>query len=231
MYDSKVLRRIRKCLALSTSNNPHEAGAALRQAKALMSKHGISEMDVTLDSIEAAVPDMNFTAAKMPRYSSALTATVANAMGVGVTLVYRDNKKGKKVMVPLFHGFDADAEIAAYAYEVLHRQMMEDRKEMLKTLDGYSPAVKTKQANYFCEGWVVAVHKKVQEFATQIPPHRAEVLDEWQRIAFNKTVTPKTRQRKISFESAMAVAQGMEKGEQAQIHRATGTDQKHAMIE
>ena len=42
----KILDKIKKCLALSSSSNEHEAAIALRQAQKLMELHGISDIDV-----------------------------------------------------------------------------------------------------------------------------------------------------------------------------------------
>lgn len=42
----KVLDKIKKCLALGKSSNANEAATALRQAQALMRKHGITELDI-----------------------------------------------------------------------------------------------------------------------------------------------------------------------------------------
>lgn len=45
MSREELLRKIRACLRLSTSANEHEAAAALRQARALMEKHGVSHAE------------------------------------------------------------------------------------------------------------------------------------------------------------------------------------------
>ncbi len=47
--DPKILGKIKKCLALSSSDNPHEAAAAMRQAHALMAAHGVSAEQITMD--------------------------------------------------------------------------------------------------------------------------------------------------------------------------------------
>ena len=52
--NSAILCKIKKCLALSASSNPHEAAAALRQAHALMNKHGVSAHEVTMADIGEA---------------------------------------------------------------------------------------------------------------------------------------------------------------------------------
>lgn len=58
--DPKTLSKIKKCLALSSSDNPHEAAAAMRQAKALMDKHGVSANHITMSEIgEATAKERN----------------------------------------------------------------------------------------------------------------------------------------------------------------------------
>ena len=42
----KILDKIKKCLALASSANEHEAAAALRQAQKLMQAHGLTDQDV-----------------------------------------------------------------------------------------------------------------------------------------------------------------------------------------
>jgi hypothetical protein len=55
MLDDRVLGKIKKCLALSASSNPHEAEVALRQAHALMAKHGVSSHEITMSDVEFLV--------------------------------------------------------------------------------------------------------------------------------------------------------------------------------
>ena len=75
--DPKILGKIKKCLALSGSSNPNEAATALRQAHALMAKHGVSTHEITMaDKLKAmgvrpGVPDF-----RLPRRSGCWTGLV-----------------------------------------------------------------------------------------------------------------------------------------------------------
>lgn len=51
MDRNKALDKIKKCLRLATSANPNEAAAAMRQAQALMRKHGIGQDDVSMADV------------------------------------------------------------------------------------------------------------------------------------------------------------------------------------
>ena len=52
MKNEKVLEKIKKCLRLAKSSNPHEAAAAMRQAQKLMEKYNLTERDVDLTDVE-----------------------------------------------------------------------------------------------------------------------------------------------------------------------------------
>lgn len=46
MDREKILDKIKKCMALGSSPNEHEAAAAMRQAQKLMERHGITEAEI-----------------------------------------------------------------------------------------------------------------------------------------------------------------------------------------
>ena len=52
MEHEKIIDKIKKCLALSNSDNPHEAAAGLRQAQKLMQMHGLNELDIELSDVQ-----------------------------------------------------------------------------------------------------------------------------------------------------------------------------------
>jgi len=51
MDHSKALDKIKKLLRLAASDNPHEAAAAMRQARALMEKYRLEESDIQLSEV------------------------------------------------------------------------------------------------------------------------------------------------------------------------------------
>lgn len=67
MDKNTAIDKIKKCLALSKSDNPHEAAAALRQAQKLMALYKVDALDVSLaDVTEETVmhPEMQQLGAK-----------------------------------------------------------------------------------------------------------------------------------------------------------------------
>ena len=79
----KRISRLKKCLALSASPEPHEAAAALRQARALMDKHGISADDVLAS--EAGFAEVRAGALSRPaNWEAALAGRVGLVFGCRV---------------------------------------------------------------------------------------------------------------------------------------------------
>ena len=54
---SKIIEKVKKLLALSESNEPHEAALAMEKARALMTEHGISVSDLKVADVKAAMSE------------------------------------------------------------------------------------------------------------------------------------------------------------------------------
>ncbi|WP_079542125.1 DUF2786 domain-containing protein [Cardiobacterium hominis] len=113
-----LLARIKKCLALGKSSNPHEAAAAMRQAQKLMEMAGVTVEDVAL----AGITDVNLDlpSKTLPRWHHVLISIVAS--GFGCECMMTRSFFGE----PFVHfiGTAARVEVASYAYTVLRRQIM-----------------------------------------------------------------------------------------------------------
>ena len=53
----RVIRKIKRCLALGESSNPNEAEMAMRQAQALMRTYRLSEADLDADAVNSEQRD------------------------------------------------------------------------------------------------------------------------------------------------------------------------------
>lgn len=213
MDKQKVLEKIKKCLALGESANEHEAAQAIRQAQILMKKYGISEMDVELSAVsEKGVG----CAATLPNWHQVLISRCAKAFGVGC---YMNREWG--LAEARFFGIGIKPELAAYAYEVLLRQLKKERREYIKTeLKAVRlPRNKTARADQFCTGWVYAISRKVQEFAAE--PAEEEVLARYKQQLGEMGKAPKRDVRggsKATREQDLAA--GVRKGREAQLYHA-----------
>ena len=125
MDKSSALEKIKKCLALSRSANEHEAAQALKHAQSLMAKYGLTDWDVE----SAAVSEQYGKAPKTaPSWHWRLVHLCASAFGCDRWHV-ADHSGGRFV----FCGINGRPELAAYAYEVLLRQLKTARREYIKT--------------------------------------------------------------------------------------------------
>jgi hypothetical protein len=75
--DPKILGKIKKCLALSASDNPNEAATAMRQAHALMEKHGVTAEGIVMGDIgEAKIKSRTMARNKPEQWEAHLASTV-----------------------------------------------------------------------------------------------------------------------------------------------------------
>lgn len=162
----KIFEKIKKCMALSASSNEHEAEAALRQARAMMEKHGIDHADML--AYEACEESVRAGAKNKPSsWETRLAAKIADAFDCRLVFV-----SGWRNGEWTFIGVDASPEIAGYAFSVLLRQCKRARTEHIDTfLSRCKTATKTRRADLFCDGWVNAVTGKLAAF---IGDERAE---------------------------------------------------------
>jgi len=155
----KIIEKVKKCLALAKSSNEHEAAAALRQAQKLMQAHGIDDLDIEHADIQEERTRAG--AIKTPAiWECALAECVARAFDC-VVYLHRVGSVAHWVFV----GATPSGEIARYAFEVLFRQIKQARADYLKTALKRCTKTRTRRADLFCEGWVVAATALVRGLA------------------------------------------------------------------
>lgn len=212
MNRASVLRKVKACLRLAASPNAHEAAAALRQAQAMMAAHGISHAEA-MDVGEFEVKT-RFRGASPPQSISFLVNVVAAGFGATVLFMLRAG-----ATVIRFYGADSAAEIAAYAFVVLRRQLDADRLKHVTRI--------RKRGNRVARGEVFAIHW-VDSVRHLFPP--AEVSAE-KRLAVDSVMqaqfpdsykTPGrdlTTKGKTGYRDAVA---GNRAGRAARLRRAVG---------
>jgi len=142
---------------LAKSSNEHEAATALRQAQKLMQVHGLHDLDIEHADIQEERTRAGAT--KTPViWECALARSVARAFDCVVFLHY---------LGPAAHwvfvGATPSGEIARYAFEVLFRQIKQARAHYIKTALKRCTKTRTRRADLFCKGWVMAVIALVRE--------------------------------------------------------------------
>lgn len=161
--------KVRKCLKLAASNEPHEAAAALRQAQALMRRHALSEEDVEMARVRCERSKRR-SAARPPRWQALLARLVGDAFGA-IPVHGRGGVRWISV--------GERAALASYAFDVLLRQLREGRLRHMKTLRRCKPANRRRRADLYSEAWVHAARRTVVEFSMS-SADRA-LIESWMR--------------------------------------------------
>jgi hypothetical protein len=205
----KLLSKIKKCLALSTSPEPHEAAAAMRQAQKLMEKLG-----VTAEEVEA--PDISEAMVKTRegygncRYMNMLTKVIIDAFAVDV--VYSRNPGSANRLNVRYFGPKSRVMLAEYTHRVLQRSIEDawakylERRPWMKSVGG------KRQAFYL--GWLWAVSDKV----SAIIPTEVETKATKRFIALRCGELSVFEDRKRTPLDQSAVAEGMAAAEEFNIN-------------
>lgn len=160
---NRIMDKIIRCLALSKSSNENEAAMALRQAHALMQKHGITTADIELADIKFKASNTR-SAQRPPVYQIALANMIAKLFGCEN---YMGNGAGDRshIRVMCFVGLQMHSDIASYAYDALFRQLKQARQAYMKTELNRVRLAKNKaaRADAFCLGWVATVRQLVKK--------------------------------------------------------------------
>ncbi len=225
MDHCKVIEKIKKCLALSKSSNEHEAAAALRQAQKLMEKHKISDMDIELAEVEGRISPVGNTK-KQPMYVHYLLSIIEKAFGVKSFFRIEQDFTCWSSHA-LFVGLEPQPEIAAYAFEVLFKQLKKDRANYIKTLKRFKKENKTRKADLFAEAWISAVHSKIVAFA--VSEKEKEIVEAYMQRKHPNLTKSEVKKHKVKRGDDSAIYAGLEQGRKASLHHATGSDQRQAL--
>lgn len=191
----KYLSKIKKLLNLARkSTNASEAASAMRQAQNLMRAHKLTTQDIDLMEIsEASSKGAPSNAIKIPGYMQLLIGIIRHAFGVKSYLSWQISKR-----TVVFYGPDERPQIAAYAFDVLTRQMMSARREFSA---GQRKSIKrttrSGRADAFCEAWVHGAYQVIEAF-TVTPAEKGLMAAYYKKISgdlVSATVRPAKKVR------------------------------------
>lgn len=224
MNRDQALSKIKKCLALAKSSNPHEAAAAMRQAQKLMAEHNVTETDVCLADVAEAAAPARLNA--LTPWESTLSSMIAEAFGCE-HLSHTSHHLTRSLDLVrkreyIFVGVGAAPQIASYAYDVLSRQCARDRlAHIRKQPKNCKPITKTARGDEFALGWVYGVRRLVESFAGTERDQQliAQYMAERYPDLKSATVKDRAKGRNVSHND---MAQGHAAGKQAQLNRGVG---------
>ncbi|EBU8699423.1 DUF2786 domain-containing protein [Salmonella enterica] len=206
----KIIRRLKKLMALTGSSNANEASAALARAQKLMETHGVTQDDIEILDINESICDYwPVGASNPPRYMAYLLQVIKGAFGVDCILL-----GGCGVS---FYGLYNRPELAAYTFEVLGRQLIKARKDFIKTQNKrIKTSTKTARGDKFAEGWIIAVLNKIEKLARTA--HEVELAERWLEKKYTRTVTRNVRESGKTRDNDNARNSGYREGRQASLH-------------
>lgn len=214
----KILDKIKKCLALSQSSEPHEAAAALRQAQKLMQLHNVDMTTVERSEVGQEDVKSKFSVSVPKSYEVNLVQKICRSFGCEVLWAKSHSRKRGDDRYASFKiiGLKHQVKIAAYTCDVMQRKMHKARHDFIKTHVFYDRVHTTREANGFCMGWAEAVTEVITKFAgTDIPQI---VKDEHFRLSRSATRARATLGTQAGFDA------GKVAGSSESIQRPMGSN-------
>ncbi|HFO0269386.1 TPA: DUF2786 domain-containing protein [Enterobacter asburiae] len=217
----KVLEKLKKLLALSKSDNPHEASLALQRVQKLMQAYGITRDDIALSDIDESIS--NYWAAgsvNPPRYMLGLLGIIQAAFGVE-SIIHSGHKPSAG-----FYGNKDRVELASYTWDVLARQLITARKKHIGQQNKrIKSTTKTSRGDKFAEGWVLAVRSEVQLFA--MTREERELARLWLEQKYPDSGTTTGREAGKSRDADLSRHIGYREGENVRLHQpVSGHEQR-----
>lgn len=150
MNRESAIRKILSCLRLGASANPNEAAAAIRQAKALMDKYGLTEADALTSGVKCESAKTRSRGGNLPESLLWLANVVAKAYGCRPVI----HRSWSDTRID-FYGVGSAPKIAGYAFTVLRRQL--ERSQAQHVARVRKAANREARREAFARGWVSAV--------------------------------------------------------------------------
>ncbi|MAM55847.1 MAG: hypothetical protein CMN25_00725 [Salinicola sp.] len=226
MTSDRILRKIERCLALSRSANEHEAGIALRQAQRLMVDHGINELDVAASTIGRATTQAA-AGRKPPKWLDRLAALVNAAFGTLAVYEARPTFTGWEGFYA-FLGEQSHARIAAYAFEVLQRQLVTDRRAFLSGMSKRAKRItKIRRSDAFASAWVLGAYEHI--VPVEIATDTVTAIDHYKQRYYTTLKEMNAIDRGQQAADHKAMSRGFEAGRRARLHSSVAQDERRAL--
>lgn len=212
----KKLDKIRKCLRLSKSAEPHEAAAAIRHAQALMRELGIEdEAEVGMEQTtgEVLITKEAFGGCA---YLNQLCALIRRTFGVDCVWEPGNGISRTRANVR-YIGPRSRVMMAIYAHRVIDRAVFKAWKEVRDTF-GQAPGAR--QA--FRLNFLDAIHEKVERLAPSDVETKA--IERYKEKEYG-TDLEKTKSKVLGGDPLAAIL-GSAMGSQFDIHRPMDEDKR-----
>lgn len=244
----KLLEKVKKLMALSSSPNEHEAALAAERAKEILDKYNLSLSEVEIGEIEDKKYDLGITKVQNWQLNLAnCTAKTFNCQS------YYTKGYGSMTAKLYFVGNEADVEVVEYFYSYLtrvirklttpHIRSLKIPKEMGPETDWLSPTRFRKKHRFsYYESLVDTLRSKLSTFAKKEGEDSStssstgltgkEIIkvkkDAVKEYTDNKSL--KSRKSRGNSLYAGSYNSGQEKGEEVNLHRGVGGSGKETKL-
>jgi hypothetical protein len=154
---AKRMDKIKKCLALSRSPEPHEAAAALRQAQKLMEQLGVSAEEVLAPEVDEVTVKTREGFGKC-RYMAFLADVICKAFGV--RSIFKPNPGSANRLNVSYYGPAGRVKLAEYSHRVIARALQASWEKFLQD-HPWKKSVGGARTSFY-QAWIVAVSGSIQ---------------------------------------------------------------------
>lgn len=216
--DESILRKIKRCMDLSKSTNPNEAAMAFKQMQALMSKYGVTHTEILASDITEYE-----TKLKVKQRPAKWVLNLHTVIGQALDCHCMVRTGGYEEAKLVYLGVGSTPEIASYAFDVLHRALIKDRKTFIdENLWGFKTSNKTKHADAFCEGWVSSVYSKVKNLSPNIEvEEKVKAYQDGMKHFSGEEFKSKSRVNQGDPKAIASASQGYQKAKDVNLFAAT----------
>ncbi len=165
--DERIIRKLKKLLALSASDNENEATLAMIKAEEIMRKHNLSTVDVAMDGSGAYVQskDIQGLTKRVQKWERALGISIANIFW-GKAITIRFPGKGWKMT---FVAGKTDLEIITDLYERLRRTIKRMSGEYVRNNPDPFISPRTLHNSYRI-GMLITISERLQKLKENTQP-------------------------------------------------------------
>lgn len=225
---ARYIQKIKKLLNKARNNSsPSEAATAMKMAQKMMQEHQLNESDFLVQEVsESCTKGAPSNATSIPKYMAMLAEIVCRAFGVKNCFSWH---QGREKRVVIFYGPAERSEVAAYAFDVMSRQMMKGRKEYIASMrKNTKHTTKTSRGDVWCEAWVHGAYQVLDDFVVSDDEHKMMEAYRKKMVDSGSLSELKMREVKRKHGHDDATFKGFSAGQQAKIYHGMKGDHDSA---
>ncbi len=180
---AKLMDKIKKCLALSKSPEPHEAAAAMRQAQKMMERLGVTEDDIDGIHIEEVLIKTREGAGNCS-FLNHLATLIRDTFGVQWVGEQNPGSANRKNI--RYFGQTGRVQLAEYTHRVVQRSVDAAWEVHLLSFPHHKGDGGKRQS--FRLGWLAAIKSQVS--AMEITERERNSLDRYGKRQFDLVTSP-----------------------------------------